>query len=144
MSDPAAGFELDPQLERDTIVVGDLPLCRVLLMDDARWPWLILVPRRAGVRELFELNDDDQVTLVREVSQAGSALMALSRGEKLNVAALGNVVPQLHVHLVARRSDDPAWPNVVWGLFPRQHYQPEAMRDMLPRVADSLGLPEPD
>lgn len=137
-------FELDPQLDRDTHLIGDLSLCRVLLMDDARWPWLVLVPRRAGVRELFELSDSDRTLLMREVSQVGQALMEFTGAHKLNVAALGNVVPQLHLHLVARRTDDTNWPNVVWGLFPRKHYDPATLRELIPKAAARLGLPEPD
>lgn len=137
-------FELDPQLDRDTHLIGDLGLCRVLLMDDARWPWLVLVPRRAGVRELFELGDADRTLLMREVAQVGQALIEFTGAHKLNVAALGNVVPQLHVHLVARRTDDVNWPNVVWGLFPRKHYDPAALRDLIPKAAARLGLPEPE
>jgi diadenosine tetraphosphate (Ap4A) HIT family hydrolase len=137
-------FELHSQLEADTYPIGDLDLCRVLLMDDARWPWLILVPRRADKRELYDLEPADQVLLTREVAQAGAAFMKLTGGEKLNVAALGNVVPQLHVHLVSRRSTDHAWPKPVWGLFPRQQYEPAVVRDLLPQVAVCLGLPEPE
>ena len=139
-----AAFELDPQLERDTHLVGDLALCRVLLMDDARWPWLVLVPRRAGKRELFDLDDGERTLLMREVAQVGQALMRHTGGHKLNVAALGNVVPQLHVHLVVRKTDDVNFPNVVWGLFPRKHYDAVALRALVPELAACFGLPEPD
>lgn len=139
-----ADFELDPQLERDTHLIGDLAMCRVLLMDDRRWPWLILVPRRPGVRELFELDDGDRTLLMREVAQVGQVFMHHVGGHKLNVAALGNVVPQLHVHLVARKTDDVNWPNVVWGLFPRQHYDAAALRELVPALAERFGLPEPE
>lgn len=137
-------FELHRELDRDTHLIGDLDLCRVLLMDDARWPWLILVPRRDGLREVFDLASADQMLLMRECAQVGAAFMKFSGGEKLNLAALGNVVPQLHVHLVARKSTDHAWPKPVWGLFPRQLYEPATLRDLIPQVAACLGLPEPE
>ena len=137
-------FELHPQLANDTHLVGDLPLCRVLLMDDARWPWLILVPRRPGARELFDLDDGDRTLLMREVAQVGQVFMHHTSGHKLNVAALGNVVPQLHVHLVVRKTEDVNFPNVVWGLFPRQHYDAAALRDLVPQLAERFGLPEPE
>jgi diadenosine tetraphosphate (Ap4A) HIT family hydrolase len=137
-------FSLDPHLDRDTLFIGDLDLCRVQLMDDSRWPWLVLVPRRADKREIYDLDHSDQVLLMREVAQVGAVFMKLTGGEKLNVAALGNVVPQLHIHLVARKSTDFAWPKPVWGLFPRQQYEPAAIRDLVPRIASSLGLPEPE
>jgi len=136
-------FSLDPQLDRDTHLIGDLDLCRVLLMDDQRWTWLILVPRRDGKREVFDLESPDQTLLMREAAQVGRLLMAEFKGEKLNMAALGNVVPQLHLHLVVRRTDDPAWPKPVWGIFPRQLYAPEVARELVPRIAAMLGLPEP-
>jgi len=139
-----AEFELDPQLDRDCHLIGDLGICRVLLMDDARWPWLVLVPRRDGAREVFDLDDGDRTLLMREVSQVGQAFMHFTGGHKLNVAALGNAVSQLHVHLVSRRTDDVNWPNVVWGLFPRQQYDAGVLRDLIPQLAAKFGLPEPD
>lgn len=136
-------FELDPALDRDTHFIGDLDLCRVLLMDDKRWTWLVLVPRRAGKREVFDLESPEQTLLMREASQVGRLLITEFKGDKLNLAALGNVVPQLHVHLVVRRTDDAAWPKPVWGIFPRQQYEPETVRDLVPKLAQMLGLPEP-
>jgi diadenosine tetraphosphate (Ap4A) HIT family hydrolase len=108
-------FALDPRLEADTHAIGDLPLSQLLLMDDARFPWLILVPRIAGARELIDLDEGDQRTLLGELNLVGRALETLLRPDKLNVAALGNVVPQLHVHLIARFTGDSAWPQPVWG-----------------------------
>ncbi len=113
--DPTYGFALDPQLARDTFPVGDLPLCRVLLMNDASYPWLILVPRRPGVSEIIDLDDTAQAQLTAEIAQVSRALKAITACDKLNVAAIGNLVAQLHVHVVARNRGDAAWPKPVWG-----------------------------
>jgi diadenosine tetraphosphate (Ap4A) HIT family hydrolase len=115
-------FELHPQLAADCVVVADLPLCRLLLTDDANYPWCILVPRRAGLREIHELAEADQAVLLREVARLSAAMQSLFAADKMNVAALGNVVPQLHVHVIARRVGDAAWPRPVWGAVPRQPY----------------------
>ncbi|MBN8734852.1 MAG: HIT domain-containing protein [Xanthomonadales bacterium] len=131
--DPQAQFELDPRLNRDTVFVANWKLCQVRLMDDARFPWLVLVPRRAGAVELDDLDEDDRTRLMHEIQRAMKTLRGVADCDKLNVGALGNVVRQLHVHVVARRKDDPAWPGPVWGHGPAQHYLPAA-RDKL--VAD--------
>ncbi|WP_366515600.1 HIT domain-containing protein [Solimonas marina] len=115
-------FELNDRLKADTLWLGDWPLCRVLLMNDAQFPWVILVPRRAGIREIYELDAADQVQLLHESSALGRALMADFGGEKLNIGALGNLVPQLHVHHIVRHAADPAWPGPVWGRVPAQPY----------------------
>ncbi len=109
------GFELDPRLAGDTFVVGDLSLCRVLLMRDRRYAWLVLVPRRQGMAEVADLTADERETLWREVDAAGAALRAVAPCDKLNIGALGNIVRQLHVHVVARVEGDAAWPGPVWG-----------------------------
>ena len=123
---PEAGFELDPRLAKDAVFVADWPLCRVLLMDDAQFPWLVLVPRRAGLVELLDLDEPDRTRLMHEIQRAMHALRNLVECDKLNVGALGNIVRQLHVHVVARRRDDAAWPGPVWGHGPAHHYLPEA------------------
>jgi len=110
-----AGFALDPRLAADTRPVASLPLCDVLLMNDARYPWLILVPRRAGLVEITDLRDDEQAVLWQEVNRAAAALRAIAPCDKLNLGALGNIVRQLHVHVVARVEGDAAWPGPVWG-----------------------------
>ncbi len=110
-----AAFELDPRLAADTCQVAALPLCDVRLMNDARYPWLILVPRRAGLGEIADLHDDEQSALWREVNRAAAALRAVAPCDKLNLGALGNIVRQLHVHVVARVEGDAAWPGPVWG-----------------------------
>jgi len=113
-------FALDPRLETSSIFLVDLPLCQARLQADVRWSWIVLIPRRNGLRELEDLAPDDLEELMREILSAGRAVRAIgdSAGrpvEKLNVGALGNVVAQLHIHIVGRRSDDPAWPGPVWG-----------------------------
>lgn len=108
---------LHPQLEADTETVGDLALCRVLAIDDAVYPWLILVPRRDAISEISDLGDDDAAHLMAEITIASRVLKAVTGCDKINIAAIGNMVPQLHVHIVARWRDDPLWPKPVWGLM---------------------------
>ena len=110
-----SGFTLHPRLSADTVLVADWELSRVLLMNDARYPWLILVPRRDGATELHDLEFRDRATLIEEVSRAARDLKEISGAEKINVGALGNLVLQLHVHVVARSPGDAAWPGPVWG-----------------------------
>lgn len=127
-------FTLDPRLSEDTLTVACWPLCQVLLMDDAQYPWLILVPRRQGLREVYELSPDDRQQGLDESVALSHWLMEEFAGEKLNVAALGNVVAQLHIHHVVRFRDDPAWPAPVWGRLPRQPYGCEALNVMRKRL----------
>ncbi|MGN6091330.1 MAG: HIT domain-containing protein [Luteibacter jiangsuensis] len=110
-----AAFELDARLASDTLPVGDLPLCRVLLMRDSRYAWLVLVPRRAGMVEVSDLDEGERATLWREVDRAAAALRAAAPCDKVNIGALGNIVRQLHVHVLARVEGDAAWPGPVWG-----------------------------
>lgn len=117
-------WSLHPQLAQDTVPVGDLALSRVLLANDANYPWLILVPRRPGRVELIDLEENEQVQLMAEIAQAARVLKAITECEKLNIAALGNQVPQLHVHVIARRHADAAWPKPVWGAGPPLAYAP--------------------
>lgn len=134
-------FELHPRLHADTVRVGDLPLSRLLLMNDARYPWAILVPRRENLREIYELSGDDQAQLLLESSALARALMSAFAGHKLNIGALGNVVSQLHVHHVVRYPDDPAWPGPVWGHSPAQAYAPEALQARIAALQLALELP---
>ena len=127
-------FTLDPRLAADTAEVGDLTLCRVLLMDDARFPWLILVPRRPAVAEVTDLSEADAATLWREIRLAVGVMQALSSPDKVNVGALGNVVAQLHVHVVGRFRSDPAWPGPVWGFETRKPYPLHARAQLLERA----------
>ncbi len=108
-------FCLDPRLAADSCAVATLPLCEVRLMHDARYPWLILVPRQAGLVEVSDLTAAEQTRLWQEVTQAGTALRAVAPCDKLNLGALGNIVRQLHVHVIARCIGDAAWPGPVWG-----------------------------
>jgi diadenosine tetraphosphate (Ap4A) HIT family hydrolase len=140
-SDPAAGWRLDPQLERDTSAIDDLPLCRALLMADANYPWLILVPRRAGASEIVDLGPQDRAALLDEIARASEALRRVTSCDKLNVAAIGNVVAQLHVHVVARFRSDAAWPRPVWGAGPPKPYDPPARDALLARLRAELSLP---
>jgi diadenosine tetraphosphate (Ap4A) HIT family hydrolase len=111
-------FALHPQLSADTLQIGDWPLCRLLRMNDRNYPWLILVPRAAGIREIIDLSEVDQQRLMTEIGRASRVLRNLVAADKLNVAALGNAVPQLHVHVIARFTTDPAWPRPIWGVNP--------------------------
>ncbi|HEX4118282.1 MAG TPA: HIT domain-containing protein [Rhizomicrobium sp.] len=108
-------FALHPRLEADTHLAADWPLCRVLVMSDARYPWLVLVPRRDGVTEITALEASDRAQLMDEIARAGRLVQNFPGVTKLNIGALGNLVPQLHVHVVGRRQGDPAWPGPVWG-----------------------------
>lgn len=138
-SDVNTGFELHPRLAADCFVLGDLELSRLLLMNDAQYPWCILVPRRPGLREIHELDEPDQVLLLRESVLLGRALMQAFGGLKLNVAALGNVVAQLHVHHIVRFSDDPAWPAPVWGRLPARPYDADGRRTFVERLSPHLA-----
>ena len=120
-----ATFELDPRLAGDTLPLGDLPLCRVLLMNDARYAWMVLVPRLAGCTELDQLDRPQRAQLMDEIAMASAVLRAEPDAYKLNVGALGNVVRQLHVHVLARHRGDPAWPGPVWGRGRAQAYPPD-------------------
>lgn len=128
-------FTLHPQIAADTIPVGDLALSSVLLMDDARFPWFILVPRRPGASELTDLSDPDAATLMSEIRIATRIMLDLAKSDKINVGALGNVVAQLHVHVVGRFRSDPAWPGPVWGHGSRTPYPAHAATALTERAA---------
>jgi diadenosine tetraphosphate (Ap4A) HIT family hydrolase len=131
-------FVLDHRLEAETHVLGELALSRLLLMDDARFPWLVLVPRIAGARELLDLDKDDRANLLGELDGAGRALETLLRPDKLNIAALGNVVPQLHVHLIARYTNDAVWPQPVWGRGERVPYTQDALAQRIGELRKAM------
>lgn len=127
-------FELDPRLQQDTLPVGDFPLCRLLLMNDAQYPWFVLVPRREEIVEVFQLDVEDQRTFWQETTELAEILKDTFGADKMNVAALGNVVSQLHMHVIVRRHGDPAWPAPIWGKHPAQPYTAEqvaAIREKL-------------
>ena len=119
-------FLLDSRLEADTYFIGELILNRVLLMDDSRFPWAILVPKRANIREIIDLELRDRAMLYRETESVMEAMKRLFSPTKLNVAALGNMVPQLHMHVIARFDDDQAWPKPIWSVGQRVRYEPDA------------------
>ena len=122
-------FELHPQLAADSLAVSDFDLCALRLVNDINYPWLLLVPQKAGLIDLTDLSRADRITLMDEVHVASEALRALGRCDKLNVASLGNQVPQLHIHVIARRTDDAAWPRPIWGVAEQKAYEPaEASR----------------
>jgi len=114
----APAWSLHPQLQKDTIDIGDLPLCRVLVIKDANYPWLLLVPRRPDMVEIIDLDEVAQGQLMTEITRVARAVKEITKCDKLNIAALGNAVPQLHVHIIARRKTDAAWPRPVWGVVP--------------------------
>ncbi len=128
-------FKLHPGLEADCITVGSFPLCRLLLMNDASYPWFILVPQRAGIREIFELPEDDQRQLLWESSTLSRIISDHFKADKINVAALGNMVPQLHIHHIVRYESDPAWPAPVWGHAPATPYPEEELSELVATVA---------
>ena len=135
-----SAFELHTQLAADTAFVTDALLCRILLMNDANFPWLILVPRRAGLRDYHNLSADDLAVVNDEIVKTSRVLTALYKPDKINVAALGNMVSQLHIHVIARFTDDVAWPKPVWGVAPAEPYMPEALEarlDELRRAIDA-------
>ena len=135
-----ADWELDPLLERDTAPIGDMPLCRVLLIKDATYPWLLLVPRRHQAVEIIDLNMIEQAQLMSEIAHASRVLKAHTGCDKINVAALGNVVSQLHVHVIARSRGDAAWPRPVWNAVPPRDYDPKAMDKLLTTLRQQLTL----
>jgi diadenosine tetraphosphate (Ap4A) HIT family hydrolase len=139
MIDPAA-WSLHPQLAADTHGVGDLPLSRVLIIKDANYPWVILVPRQPGVTEILDLAPAEQAQLIGEITRTGAALKEITACDKLNIAALGNVVPQLHVHVIARSKSDPAWPHPVWGRLKPQGYDNRTLDRFANLLAGALGL----
>ena len=138
MADP---FELDPRLAADTVLVGETPLNQVLLMRDARYPWLILVPRRSDVTEPFELGETDQSQLWQESMRLGEAMKAHFAADKINIAALGNQVAQLHVHHIARFHTDDAWPGPVWGVGSAVPYSGTALDTLMGELRSLLRQP---
>lgn len=132
-------WQLHPQLAEDTVPLAHWPLCELRLMDDANHPWLVLVPRVAGAVELIDLAEADQARLAREIARASRALRAAFVPDKLNVAALGNLVPQLHVHVIARFHDDIAWPRPVWGNADARPYPPDALAHQVERLRAAVA-----
>lgn len=140
LSSPPPAWSLHPQLERDTVNIGDLPLSRVLVINDANYPWLLLVPRRLGAVEIIDLDEVAQAQLMTEITRVSRALKAVTTCDKINVAALGNVVPQLHVHVIARRRSDAAWPKPVWGAVPPRDLDPADRESFIASVRRKIWL----
>jgi diadenosine tetraphosphate (Ap4A) HIT family hydrolase len=135
-----ADWSLHAQLQKDTIDIGDLPLCRVLVIKDANYPWLLLVPRRPETVEIIDLDEVGQAQLMTEISRVARALKEVTKCDKLNIAALGNVVPQLHVHVIARRSSDAAWPRPVWGVVPPLAHDAEEVQHFISALRRKIWL----
>ncbi|WP_218309460.1 HIT domain-containing protein [Alteromonas antoniana] len=133
-------FKLDERLANDTCRVGLLPLCEVLLMNDSQFPWVILVPQLEGLTEILDLSQEDQTRLWEESRQVSMALRELCQPDKLNIAALGNVVSQLHLHHVARYKNDVAWPAPVWGRQPAVPYPQDQKVLLCQQLAEKLGI----
>ncbi|WP_296180278.1 HIT family protein [Pseudomonas sp. UBA1879] len=132
-------FVLDQRLLQDTLPVGDFPLCRLLLSNDSQYPWFILVPRKADVSEVFQLSDDEQLQLWKETTSLSRTLQQVFEADKMNVAALGNVVSQLHMHVIVRRRGDIAWPAPVWGKHPAVAYTADEALDVIGRLKAALA-----
>ena len=131
-------FELHPRLAADAIVIGRFELSLLLLSRDANYPWCILVPQREDIFEIHHLSDEEQVQLMRESCRLSEGMTSLFDAHKMNVAALGNVVRQLHLHHVVRFSDDPAWPQPIWGKVPAKAYQEDALLERIKRIQNAL------
>ena len=137
---PGTGLTaLPPQLEHDCLQLGRFELCRLLLMRDANYPWCILVPDRDAVTEIYQMTEIDQHQLMRESSRLSRAMQGVFKPDKLNIAALGNVVPQLHIHHIARYRNDPAWPAPVWGRVVAKPYQEEHLAEVVASLVAALG-----
>ncbi|ACE86083.1 HIT domain-containing protein [Cellvibrio japonicus] len=131
-------FELHPRLAEDSVVIGEFDLSLLLLSKDANYPWCILVPRREDIYEIHHLDEVDQLQLIRESCRLAEVMTSLFDADKMNVAALGNVVRQLHVHHIARFTDDPAWPQPIWGRLPFKVYESDVFADRIRRLQNAL------
>ena len=134
------GFTLDSRLEAESVALGDFMLSSVRLVRDANYPWLVLVPGHPGLVEIIDLDEPNRARLMEEIAIASRALKEVTGAQKLNIAALGNKVRQLHVHVIARFENDPAWPNPVWGRAPMRPYEPQALEALAWRLRQALGL----
>jgi diadenosine tetraphosphate (Ap4A) HIT family hydrolase len=132
-------FELDARLARDTELVASLGLCQLRIMKDSRWPWFMLVPQRNAVSEVFELTPLDQTLLTFETNMVAQALKQATGAEKINVAAIGNIVRQLHVHIVARSEGDPNWPGPIWGFGQSEAYDETEKLALINRLTENLA-----
>ena len=133
-------FRIDPWLEAESVPIGDLPLCAVLLRDDTRFPWLVLVPRQPGLVEIFDLSAHDRTRLIEEIALASRVLQAATNCQKLNTAALGMIVHQLHIHVVARFADDIGGVGTVWGAGERVPYEAAARDTIVTKLKRGFGF----
>ena len=140
---PEAVFVLDDRLAQDTVELMTFPLCTVRLMKDARYPWVILVPRRAGLKEIRDLTAEDAGQLMQETRQVSRCLEKLFFPDKINVGALGNIVSQLHIHIIARYRQDAAWPGPVWGVGKAEPYETGALQDIREKLVTALETEAP-
>ncbi len=131
-------FQLNPRLEQDCIAIGRFDLCRLLIMNDSQYPWFILVPERADVQEIYQLSKAERELLTEESSYLAEHLAALYNADKMNIAAIGNLVPQLHIHHIVRYRRDIAWPAPVWGKFAAKPYTDQQIAEHVARVKDRL------
>lgn len=131
-------FELHPRLAQDSAVIGEFDLSLLLLSRDANYPWCILVPKREDIYEIHHLSEEDQLQLIRESCRLSEVMTSLFDADKMNVAALGNVVRQLHVHHIARFTDDPAWPQPIWGKLPAKEYAAADFAERVKRLQNAL------
>ena len=132
-------FELDPQLKKDTHYLGEFDLCQVLLMNDCQYPWIILVPKREKVREIFELSEQDQLQLMLESNFMLEEMSRVFKADKMNVANLGNIVSQLHIHHIARYTNDASWPGPVWGVKSPQAYSDDKLKKAFQTIKEMLN-----
>jgi len=133
-------FTLHPRLKQDCIAIGRFELCRLLMMNDSQYPWFILVPERANLQEIYQLSKADRELLTEESSYLAENLAELYKADKMNIAAIGNRVPQLHIHHVVRYRVDKAWPAPVWGKFAAEPYTDRQIADNLTRIKAQLGM----
>ena len=133
-----AGFMLNERLRADSTFVENLGLCQLRLMDDRRWPWLVLIPQRPAMEEVFDLTPLDQAMLTFETNLVGQALKKYTNATKINVGALGNIVRQLHVHVIARAENDPNWPGPVWGFGSREPYGADEKMALIKKILEAI------
>jgi diadenosine tetraphosphate (Ap4A) HIT family hydrolase len=131
-------FQLHPQLDADSVTIGDFPLSRILLINDANYPWFVLVPRKVDITEIYQLTEQEQIQLTCESAFLSKRIAELFSADKINIAALGNMVPQLHIHHVVRFKSDPSWPHPIWGRITAKHYGDEEKHQLLTRLKSNL------
>ncbi|RLA21076.1 MAG: HIT family protein [Gammaproteobacteria bacterium] len=134
-------FNLHPQLEADSITIGDFPLSRLLLINDSNYPWFVLVPRQSDISEIYQLSEQDQIQLTQESAFLSKQISELYDADKINIAALGNMVPQLHIHHIVRFTNDSSWPHPIWGRAPAKPYNDKQLSEtlaLLKRITSNL------